>query len=110
MPSAIRVPALVPRTRSSRSAGGKSVRELRVQRGTRIIELLVVLGFRSSYLNVPRALTNFGIGPLADDLVARKKLRDLLGGGLRRVRPVHGILADGLGVELADGAGGGFCR
>jgi len=31
---------------------------------SRIIELLVVLGFRSSYLNVPRVLTNFGIGPL----------------------------------------------
>src|SRR5215470_11587846 len=55
---------LVPRTRSSRSAGGKSVRELRVQRGTRIMELLVVLGFRSSSPNVPRVLTNFGIGPL----------------------------------------------
>ena len=31
------------------------------QRGTRIIELLVVLQFRSSYLKVPRVLTNFGI-------------------------------------------------
>src|SRR5204863_3589501 len=39
--------------------------ELRVQRGTRIIELLVVLRFRSSHLNVPRVHANFGIGPLA---------------------------------------------
>ena len=30
-----------------------------------MIKLLVVLGFRSSYLKVPRVLTNFGIGPLA---------------------------------------------
>ena len=35
------------------------------KRGTGIIELLVVLGFRSSYLNALRVLTNFGIGPLA---------------------------------------------
>src|SRR5262245_30599941 len=35
--------ALVPRTRSSRSPCCKCDRELRVQRGTRIIELLVVL-------------------------------------------------------------------
>src|SRR5262245_19278634 len=55
---------LVPRTRSSRTPCGKCDRELRVQRGTRIIELLVVLRFRSSYLSVPRVLTNFGIGPL----------------------------------------------
>src|SRR5262249_33192357 len=55
---------LVPRTRTSRTPCGKCGRELRVQKGTRIIELLVVLRFRSSYLNVPRALTNFGIGPL----------------------------------------------
>src|SRR5207342_3898712 len=32
----------VPRTRSSRTSRGKFDRELRVQRGTRIIELLVV--------------------------------------------------------------------
>src|SRR5262249_43556619 len=36
-----------------------------VKRGTRNIELLVVLRFRTSYLNVLRVLTNFGIGPLA---------------------------------------------
>src|SRR4030088_3358437 len=30
----------------------------------RIIKLLVVLRFRSSHLNVPRILANFGIGPL----------------------------------------------
>src|SRR6266545_4821178 len=28
-------------------------------------DVLVVLRFRSSYLNVPQALTNFGIGPLS---------------------------------------------
>jgi tripartite-type tricarboxylate transporter receptor subunit TctC len=59
------VPSLVPRTRSSRTSCGICDRELRVQRGTRVIELLVVLRFRSSYLNLPRVLTNFGIGPLA---------------------------------------------
>jgi tripartite-type tricarboxylate transporter receptor subunit TctC len=58
------MPGLVPRTRSSRTLCGKHDRELRVQRGTRIIELLVVLRFRSSYPNVLRVLTNFGIGPL----------------------------------------------
>jgi tripartite-type tricarboxylate transporter receptor subunit TctC len=57
--------SLVPRTRSSRTSCGICDRELRVQRGTRVIELLVVLRFRSSYLNLPRVLTNFGIGPLA---------------------------------------------
>ncbi|MPZ39948.1 MAG: flagellar basal body P-ring formation protein FlgA [Rhizobiales bacterium] len=56
---------LVLRTRSSRTPCGKFDRELRVQRGARIIELPVVLRFRSSYLNVRRKLTNFGIGPLA---------------------------------------------
>src|SRR5215510_16605061 len=57
--------ALVPQTRSSRTPSGKCDRELRVQRGTRIIELLVVLRFRSSYPNALQMLTNFGIGPLA---------------------------------------------
>ena len=42
---------------------GQFDRELRAQRGTRIIELPAVLRFRSSYLNGPRELTNFGIGP-----------------------------------------------
>src|SRR3979490_740842 len=42
---------------------------------------LVVLRFRSSYLNVPRVLTNFGIGPLArnrrafDAFLAQESLR-----------------------------------
>src|SRR5262245_49249338 len=62
--------SLVPRTRSSRTSCGKCDRELRVQRGTRIIELLVALGFRSSYPNVRRVLTNFGIGPLAAAVAA----------------------------------------
>src|SRR5262249_33248863 len=63
--SALATLRLVPRTRSSRPPSGKYDRELRVQRGTRIIELLVVLGFRSSHENVPRNDANFGIGPLA---------------------------------------------
>src|SRR5215813_2391511 len=57
--------ALVPRTRSSRTSNRKHDRELRVQRGTRIIELLVVLRFRGSHRGVPQALANLGIGPLA---------------------------------------------
>src|SRR5690242_15272266 len=56
---------LVPRTRSSRTSSLEFDRELRVQRGTRIIELLVVLRFRSSRSNVPQVLANFGIEPLA---------------------------------------------
>src|SRR5439155_21450080 len=51
----------------SRIPCGKCDRELRVQRGTRIVKLLMVLRFRSSYLSLPRVLTNFGIGPLADE-------------------------------------------
>src|ERR1700704_4369665 len=41
-----------------------SFRNLKFKSRTRFIELLVVLRFRSSYRNMPRALTNFGIGPL----------------------------------------------
>jgi putrescine transport system substrate-binding protein len=55
---------LVPQTRSSRTPCGKGDRELRVQRGTRFIELLVVLRFRSSHRIVPQAVASFGIGPL----------------------------------------------
>src|SRR5262245_32934180 len=55
---------LVPRTRSSRTSCGKFDRELRVQRGTRIIELLVVPRFRGSHRSAPQALANLGIGPL----------------------------------------------
>src|SRR5712692_7874035 len=57
--------ALVSRTRSSHASCGKCGCELRVQRDTRIIALLVVLRFRSSHPNLPRVLANFGIGPLA---------------------------------------------
>ena len=39
-------------------------RKLQIQNRTRIIELLVVLRFRSSLLILPRVLANFGIGPL----------------------------------------------
>src|SRR5882672_4243186 len=42
----------------------RSFRNLKFKSRTRFIELLVVLRFRSSYRNMPRALTNFGIGPL----------------------------------------------
>jgi len=41
-----------------------SIRELRVQKGTRIMKLPAVFGFRSSYVRMPRVRTNFGIGPL----------------------------------------------
>jgi tripartite-type tricarboxylate transporter receptor subunit TctC len=61
---------LVPRTRSSRTPCGNRDREFRVQRGTRIIELLVVLRLQSSYLNLRRVLTNFGIGPLVRSCLA----------------------------------------
>src|SRR5439155_18835756 len=72
---------------------GTCDRELRVQRGTRIIELLVVLGFRSSLPNVPRVLANFGIGPLAPSWAAAAEHRRRgvtghapgpKGGGVRR--------------------------
>src|SRR5882757_11130580 len=43
-----------------------SFRNLKFKSRTRFIELLVVLRFRSSYRNMPRALTNFGIGPLLE--------------------------------------------
>src|SRR5882762_7184750 len=49
-----------------------SFRNLKFKSRTRFIELLVVLRFRSSYRNMPRALTNFGIGPL---VVLRKSGR-----------------------------------
>src|ERR1700730_14013033 len=43
--------------------------------------------------------------PSADDLVAGEELRDLLRGGVGRVRTMHRILADRFGMHLADGAG-----
>src|SRR4030088_1546525 len=51
-----------PEVRAHRAAN--TIANFGFKRGTRIMELLVVLRFRSSYLNVPRVLTNFGIGPL----------------------------------------------
>ena len=45
----------------------------------------MVLGFRSSYLNVPRVLTNFGIGPLG--LEPRQDEFGHFVGGLRRRHP-----------------------
>src|SRR6476619_6875773 len=56
---------LVPRTRSSRTPCRRLDRELRVQRGTRIIELLVGPLIPKFVPSVPQVLTNFGIGPLA---------------------------------------------
>src|SRR5712691_3201383 len=48
----------------SRTSGSKGALE--------IIELLVVLRFRSSYLSVLRVLTNFGIGPLVTKISAQE--------------------------------------
>src|SRR5438132_13272400 len=101
---------LVPRTRSSRRPSGKCDRELRVQRGTRIIKLLVVLRFRSSHLNVPRVLANFGIGPLASRYGDGSKARDIQGdfmieltqqGDIAILKLVHGK-ANALDLELCD--------
>jgi hypothetical protein len=55
---------LVPRTRSSRIPRREFDRELRVQRGTRIIELLVVLDSEVRKRGCRRNDANFGIGPL----------------------------------------------
>ena len=88
---------LVPRTRSSRTPSGKSDRELRVQRGTRIIELLVVLGFRSSHENVPRNDANFGIGPLvgtgAVSAVTKCSLGNPIRGGISLDGRHFGLIA-----------------
>src|SRR5437016_4876673 len=56
---------LVPRTRSSRISCREFDRELRVQRGTRIIELLVVLDSEVRKRGCRTNDANFGIGPLA---------------------------------------------
>src|SRR5919197_2932929 len=55
---------LVPRTRSSRISCREFDRELRVQRGTRIIELLVVLDSEVRKRGCRTYDANFGIGPL----------------------------------------------
>src|SRR5436190_6118883 len=55
---------LVPRTRSSRIPCREFDRELRVQRGTRIIELLVVLDSEGRKRGCRTNDANFGIGPL----------------------------------------------
>src|SRR5437899_7208618 len=44
----------------------------------------------------------------AHDIVATEELGDLLGRRVGRVGAVHGVLADRLGVHLADGTGGGL--
>src|SRR5947208_16908520 len=51
-----------PEVRAHRAAN--AIANFGFKGGTRIIELLVVLGFRSSHENVPRNDANFGIGPL----------------------------------------------
>src|SRR5919197_6013446 len=56
---------LVPRTRSSRISCRAFDRELRVQRGTRIIELLVVLDSEVRKRGCRTNDANFGTGPLA---------------------------------------------
>src|SRR2546430_5689830 len=60
-----------------------SFRNFKSKSGTRIINLLVPLCFRSSRQRVPQCITNFGSGALADsDLAAA----DGIGlGGLRRL-------------------------
>src|SRR5437016_3800822 len=55
---------LVPRTRSSRILCREFDRELRVQRGTRITELLVVLDSEVRKRGCRTNDANFGIGPL----------------------------------------------
>ena len=56
---------LVPRTRSSHMICGECGCELRVQKRTRIIKLLMSLRFRSSHQRSPQGCANFGIGTLA---------------------------------------------
>src|SRR5918994_4909246 len=51
-----------------------------------------------------------GNGASADDLVAREELGDLDLGVVLAVGAVDRVLADGLGIELADGAFGGALR
>src|SRR4029079_6496249 len=58
------VRAQVPRTRSSRSEAASPTANFGFKRGTRIMDLLVSLRFRSSHESVPRYLANFGIGTL----------------------------------------------
>jgi hypothetical protein len=67
----------VPRTDVRAHRAASAITNFGFKRGSRIIELRVVLRFRSSHLNVPRALTNFGIGPLAPQPVARSPWRDV---------------------------------
>jgi hypothetical protein len=57
--------ALVPRTRSSHILAASPIANFGFKRGTRIVDLLVSLGSRSSPEGVPQMLANFGIGTLA---------------------------------------------
>src|SRR5262249_55428266 len=57
--------SLVPRTRSSHALAASPIANLGFKRGTRIIDLLVSLGFRSSHESVLQGFANFGIGTLA---------------------------------------------
>src|SRR5213596_3035166 len=66
---------LVPRTRSSRILCRAFDRELRVQRGTRIIELLVVLDSEVRKRGCRTNDANFGIGPLVPGGMNLPRLR-----------------------------------
>src|SRR5439155_5142192 len=55
-----------------------------------------------SFLTSTRAATS------TDDIVAAEELGDLLHRRIRRIGAVHGVLADRLGVHLADRSGGGL--
>ena len=63
-----------------------SFRKLQIQNRTKIIKLLVVLKFRSSHLNVTRALANFGIGPLVGTMFSPKIERIACFGSSARTR------------------------
>src|SRR4249920_1377890 len=76
--------ALVPRTRSSHASAARAVANFGFKRGTRIIELLVSLGFRSSHESVLQMLANFGIGTLVPIEPGRAQLIPSAGSTGRR--------------------------
>jgi hypothetical protein len=74
----------MPQILSSRTSRGNFNRELRVQRGTRIMELPLVLGFPSFTSPVLRVPANFGIGPLDTSAAWRRTYLDHRGRRARR--------------------------
>src|SRR5262249_10391377 len=74
----LRQRTLVPRTRSSHNNRCESGCELRVQSGTRIIDLTSALRFRSSHQSVRQGRANFGIGALALPRFCHAKRREVL--------------------------------